>query len=109
MHRKRLDRIDDADLEASGNEEFNQVIAVVCRRFKTNDETAAIERIEIRKQPEEAIIVICELERLDEYFTFGRYDGGKVIELGNVDANVVQNEILLSVSRYCGIHRRLSS
>lgn len=30
-HRRRLDRIDDADLVASGNEEFNQVITVVCR------------------------------------------------------------------------------
>jgi hypothetical protein len=30
-HRRRLDRIDDVDLEASGNEKFNQVIAVVCR------------------------------------------------------------------------------
>ena len=30
-HRRRLDRIDDVDLEASGNEKFNQVITVVCR------------------------------------------------------------------------------
>ena len=30
-HRGSLNRIDDADLVASGDEEFNQVIAVVCR------------------------------------------------------------------------------
>ena len=108
-HRIRLDRVDDADLVASGNEEFNQVITVVCRGFKTNDEAGALVRIEDRGQPEEAIIVVGEFERLDEYFTFGRDDGGKVIEFGNVDANVVHSETLLSVSRYCGIHQRLSS
>ena len=42
----------------------------------------------MRRQQEEAISVICEFERLDKYFAICRYGRGKVIEFGNVDANI---------------------
>jgi len=41
-HRGSLDRVDNADLVAFRYEKFNQVVSIVCRRFKTNDEAAAI-------------------------------------------------------------------
>ena len=66
-HRRSLNGVDDADLVASGDEEFDQVVTIVCRRFKTNDEAAAFVWSECRKQLTEAIIVISELERLNEY------------------------------------------
>lgn len=67
-HRRRLDRVDDADLATSGDEEFDQVVAIMCRRFKTNDEVAVFVRSERGKQPAEAIIVICEFKRPNERF-----------------------------------------
>lgn len=41
----------------------------MCRLLKTDDEAVFIERIEFRDQQLEAITVICELKRLNEYFS----------------------------------------
>ena len=37
-HGRRLDRINDTNMKMPGNEEYDKVIAVVSRCFKTNDE-----------------------------------------------------------------------
>ena len=47
------------------NKISNKVVAVVCRRFKTNDEAVLLKGTEFGKQQMEAIIVICKFERLD--------------------------------------------
>ena len=97
-HRRSLNRIDETDLEMSGNKELDQVVRVMCRRFKTNDEVAFIKSRKREKQLTEAIIVIRELERLNEYFAFRIKDGSEVVELSDVNANVEQSETLLLVS-----------
>ena len=65
-----------------------KVIAIVCRRFKTNDEAVLLEGIEDGDQQLEAITVVRELKRLDEYFAFIRNDCGKMVEFGNINASV---------------------
>jgi hypothetical protein len=55
-----------------GNKEFNKIIAIVSRRFKTNDEAVFVKGIQDREQHTEAIIVICEFERFNEDFTIRR-------------------------------------
>lgn len=82
----------------SGNKELDQVVRVMCRRFKTNDEVAFIKSRKREKQLTEAIIVIRELERLNEYFAFRIKDGSEVVEFSDVNANVEQSETLLLVS-----------
>ena len=50
-----LYRIDDTDLVIIGNKVLDQVVAVVSRRFKTDDEPVFAERIQLRGQEPEAI------------------------------------------------------
>ena len=83
-----LDRVDHTDIEAFSDKEGNQVVAIVSSRFKTNDDAVLLKRTEFGKQRIEAIIVIQEFERLDEYHAI-RIDGrGKVIEFGDINANI---------------------
>ena len=42
----------------------------------------------MRKQQIEAIIVICEFERLNEYFGVGRNRSGEMVKLGIINADV---------------------
>lgn len=65
-----------------------KVVAIVCRRFKTNDEAVLLEGIEIGNQQLEAITVVRELKRLDEYFAFIRNDCDEMFEFGNINASV---------------------
>ena len=71
-HRRSLDRVEDTDMKMPGNKEFNKIIAIVSRRFKTNDEAVFVKGIQDREQHTEAIIVICEFERFNEDFTIRR-------------------------------------
>ena len=61
----------------------------------------------------EAISVICEFERFNNYFTVGRNRSGEMIKLGNINAYVSFHEVVppflksdtvMSTSDY---HRRL--
>ena len=105
-----LYRIDDTDLVIVGNKVLDQVVAVVSRRFKTDDEPVFAERIQLRGQEPEAITVVCELERLDEYFAI-RWNGwGKVVKFGDVDANINHEDVPpLQVFWHCDIRRPISS
>lgn len=66
----------------------------------------------MRGQQLEAINVICEFKRLEEFFAIWRYGRGKVVEFGNVDANV-DLEVCTSLSSIDTVistndyHRRL--
>ncbi len=48
---------------------MNKVVAIMSRRFNADDETVLIVWSDIRKRSAEAIIVIGEFIRLDEYFS----------------------------------------
>jgi hypothetical protein len=87
-HGGRLDRVDQADAETFRDKEIHQVVAIVSSRFKTNDDAVLLERTEFGKQHVEAIIVIQEFERLDEYLAIGIDGRGKVIEFGDINANI---------------------
>ena len=67
------------------NKVSNKVVTVVCRRLKTDD-AVLVEGIELRDQQLEAISVICEFERLNEYLTVRRNRGGEMVEFGNINA-----------------------
>ena len=50
------------------NKETNKVVTIVGRRFKTDDEAVIRKGIQMRRQQLEAISVICEFKRLNEFF-----------------------------------------
>ena len=83
-----LDRVDHTDVEALSDKERNQVVAIVSCRLKTDDDAVLLKRTEFGKQRIEAIIVIQEFERLDEYHAIGIDGRGKVIEFGDINANI---------------------
>ena len=60
----------------------------MCRRFKTDDDGLGSIIRKLRGKPLEAITVICEFERLREYYAIRRYDCGLMVEFGNVNAYV---------------------
>ena len=68
------------------NKVSNKVVTVVCRRLKTDDDAVFIERIELKDQRLEAISVICEFERLNEYFTVRENRSGEMVKFGNINA-----------------------
>ena len=59
----------------TGNKVSYKVVAVVCRRFKTDDDAVVFKRKigETGNQHLEAITVICEFERLHEFSAIRRY------------------------------------
>ena len=57
-HDRSLDRVDDTHIESPGDEEVDKVIAVVGRRFKTNDQTSSIRLIQFGEQQTEAVIFV---------------------------------------------------
>ena len=59
----------------TGNKVSDKVAAIVCRRFRTDDDTVVIIRKfnKTRLQQLEAITVIRKFERLHEFFAIRRY------------------------------------
>ena len=55
-------------IKGTGNKVSCKVVAIVCRRFKTDDVVVRFEGIESGYQHMEAISVIRELKRFREYF-----------------------------------------
>ena len=74
-----LDRVEDTDPVVVRHKEFNKVVAVMSRRFKTNDEAVLLKGIESGDQLKEAIIVIRKFERLEDYFTVRGYSRGEKV------------------------------
>lgn len=69
---KRLDRVKYTHLKGTGNKVSNKVVAIVCRRFRTDDDVVRFDGIESGNQHMEAISVIGELKRFHEYFAIRR-------------------------------------
>ena len=67
-HGRRLDRVKYTHMKGTGNKVSYKVVAIVCRRFKTDDDVVRFEGIESGNQHMEAISVIRELKRFHEYF-----------------------------------------
>lgn len=55
-----------------GNKVLNKIIAIVNRRFKSNDDAAFVKEFQGRERHTEAIIVICEIKRFNEDFVISR-------------------------------------
>ena len=66
--RRGLDRVNDTDFMTIINKVTDRVVTVVGRRLKTDDAAVIRKGIQMRRQQLEAISVICEFERLEEYF-----------------------------------------
>ena len=71
-HGRRFDRVEYTHFKGTGNKVSYKVVAIVCRRFKTDDDVVRIEGIESGDQHMEAISVIRELKRFHEYFAIRR-------------------------------------
>lgn len=71
-HRRCLDRVEYTYVNGTGNKISYKVVAIVCRRFKTNDVVVRFERIESGYQHMETISVIRELKRFHEYLAIRR-------------------------------------
>ena len=54
---------------------------------------SVLEGIEDGDQQLEAITVVRELKRLDEYFAFIRNDWGEMVEFGNINASAKHHEV----------------
>ena len=73
-HGRRFERVNHAHIKRFSNKVSNKVVAVVRRRFKTNDELILGKRFQFRDEHLEAIKVIQEFKRLNEYLAI-RGDG----------------------------------
>ena len=53
-----------------------------------------VEGVELRNQQMETISIICEFERLKNYFGIGRNRSGEMVEFDNIDACINFYEIV---------------
>ena len=72
--------------EIFADKEANKGGIVACRWLKTNDDAGLVKRGQFRKQQIEAIMVIRELERLNDYFANGGESSSEMVEFGNINA-----------------------
>lgn len=88
-HCGRFNRVKYTHIVMAGNKVSDKVVAIVCRRFKTDDDAVRAGKLkEMRLQQLEAITVICKFERLHEFFAIRRYGRCKVVAFGNVNAYI---------------------
>ena len=85
-HLTGFDGVQHTYLVKLSNKVSNKVVTVVCRRLKNDAAAVLVEGIELRDQQLEAISVVCEFERLKNYFTVGRNRSGEMVEFGNINA-----------------------
>lgn len=66
-------------MKETGNKVSYKVVAIVCRRFKADDDVVRVEGIESGYQHMEAISVVRELKRFEEYFVIRRNGRGNTL------------------------------